>query len=347
MSIDLLCGLLHRSAGISIFILDKDFRVIWKNSEDECPLQHVPHAEGTYCYRMLRSRDGHCVLSCPPVSGGPGACQQYHEHADDREAVFHVTISARRDQSGDNAGYLIVQQDITQWKQRDEQRYQDANRQYLLHLAGGFAHEINNPLTVVSGMLQEYSQLSDLDEERRQDFRTMVRACNRIREFVNRIRALSAEESEDGSAADAATIFNRAAGYFQEFFRIKDIHIAWDLPDRWSNPSMSPGVLAKIVFNLLHYIADSIRPGGTIRIEVPPPNDHPYLQAVFSSDEFISLPHQLNNIFLSPGHPSELDAIHALGLTTVHNLVKGHHGNLRIEQKAPRGMAFYLEIPLR
>ncbi|HPQ41098.1 MAG TPA: histidine kinase dimerization/phospho-acceptor domain-containing protein, partial [bacterium] len=243
MSIDLLCGLLHRSAGISIFLLDNDFQVVWKNSEDECPIQHVPQAEGTYLYRTIRSTDGCCVLSSPPVSGDPGVCQQYHEHADDRETVYHVTISSRQKKTGEKTGYLVVQQDITQWKQRDEQRYQDANRQYLLHLAGGFAHEINNPLTVLSGTLQEYSQMNGLDEERRQGFHTMVKACNRIREFVNRIRALSAEESEDNNATDVATIFNRAAGYFQEFFRIKDIHIAWDLPDHWPNPVMNPGVL--------------------------------------------------------------------------------------------------------
>jgi signal transduction histidine kinase len=286
-------------------------------------------------------------LSCPPIPGGPGACQHYHEQADDKETVFHVTIVPRHGTDGAPAGYLAVEQDITQWKKKDEQWYQDANRQYLLHLAGGFAHEINNPLTVLSGMLQEYGRQSGFDEEQRRDFQTMIKACNRIREFVSRIRTLSAEETEDGGSTDVAAIFSRAAGYFQEFFRIKDIHIAWDLPERWPDPGMNLGALAKVVFNLLHYIADSIRPGGTIRIEVPPPGDRPYLQAVFSSDAFISLPHHLNNMFLSPGQSGEVDAIHALGLTTVHNLVKNHRGNLRIEQSAPRAMAFHLEIPLR
>lgn len=339
--------LLRQESGVTVFLLDTDFRVIWGNDGLECPLQHIPHAPGTYFYRTVRDPEGRCHMSCPRGPDWIEGQNRYDEMAEDTEAVYQVTLTPRRDAAGLPCGYMVVQQDITPWKKADDRWCQDASREYLYHLAGGIAHEINNPLTVLHGLLQEYACDAELRPEQRQDFQTMTRACNRIREFVRRLLAFSAEETEAGAAGDLSAILSLSASFFQEFFRIKGIRIEWELPERWPPMAMSPGVFAKVAFNLVHYIADSIRTGGAIRVLTPVAGNPGFFRMVFTSDDFLAIPTHLGHMFMTFGGGGEVEAIHALGLSTAHDLVKTSHGHLRVERTAPTTLSFLLDIPLR
>jgi len=267
--------------------------------------------------------------------------------ADDAETIYHVTVEPRFAPEGERTGYIVIQQDVTPWKKQDDLWHRQANRQYLLHLAGGFAHEINNPLTVLSGLIQEYSRLGGQSEEQRRDFQTMQKACNRIQEYVQRVRMFSAEEAEEDLTGDLSEIFSRALGLFQEFLRIKGIRIEYDLRGPWPPLAIKNALFAKIVFNLVHYIADSVHPGSVIQIRFVAPPDSKLFHVVFSSDAFIAIPSPLSDLFLPYGPNETLNMIHSIGLGTVHDLVLGNRGNLRVEQHSPRGLAFHLELPVR
>jgi two-component system cell cycle sensor histidine kinase/response regulator CckA len=338
--------LLQQEMGVALFLLDERFQVLWGNTTNDCLLQHVPHAPGVYHYRTVQDADGRCHQTCPYSPDQTEGRDCYRELADDTESVYQVTVTLRRDAGGRPCGYLAVQQDVTRWKKADDRWCQDASREYLYHLAGGIAHEINNPLTVLHGLLQEYACDAELRSEQRQDFQTMSRACDRIREFVRRLLAFSAEEPEAGPAGNLEGILSRTVSFFQEFFRIKGIRIEWELPARWPPMAMKPGVFAKVAFNLVHYIADSIRPGGVIRVQIPEGGDANYFRMVFASDDFVAVPTRLNDLFLPFGGNGEVGAIHSLGLATVHDLVKTSQGHMRMERTAPHALAFHLEIPL-
>lgn len=338
---------LYEKAGVALFVLDKAFEVIWTNSDHRCALHHIPHAVGAFCYRVVRGQDGTCGSDCPrrvPTRPGAGF---YRETADDAETIYHVTVEPRLNPAGEQSGYIVIQQDVTAWKKQDDFWHRQANRQYLLHLAGGFAHEINNPLTVLSGLLQELCRQSGQSEEQHQDFLTMQKACDRIQEYVQRVRMFSAEEAKEDLTGDLSEIFARALGLFQEFLRIKGIRIEYDLRGPWPPLAIKNALFAKIVFNLVHYIADSVQPGSVIQIRIIAPAGSRLFQVSFSSDAFISIPAQLSDLFLPYGPPDGLDMVHSIGLNTVHDLVLGHRGNLRVEQCSPSGLAFHLELPVR
>jgi C4-dicarboxylate-specific signal transduction histidine kinase len=338
--------LLRQETGVTVFLLDAEFRVIWGNDGLECPLQHIPRAPGTYYYRTVRDAEGHCHQACPSGPDWIEGQNRYDEMAEDTEAVYQVTLAPRRDAAGRPGGFLAVQQDITSWKKADDRWCQDASREYLYHLAGGIAHEINNPLTILHGLLQEYACDAELRPEQRQDFQTMTRASNRIREFIRRLLAFSAGEPDAGASGDLSAILSLSASFFQEFFRIKGIRIEWQLPERWPPLAMNPGVFAKVAFNLIHYIADSIRTGGVIRVLTPVAGDPGCYRMVFSSNDFLSIPTHLSHMFMTYGGNGEVEAIHALGLSTAHDLVKNNRGHLRVERTAPTTLAFLLDIPL-
>ncbi len=338
--------LLRQETGVTVFLLDPDFKVVWGNDGTACPLQHIPHFPGTYYYRTVRGPEGRCHMACPCGPEWIEGQDRYDEMAEDTEAVYQVTVVPRQDASGRTSGFLVVQQDITSWKKADDRWCQDASREYLYHLAGGIAHEINNPLTVLHGLVQEYACDAELRPEQRQDFQTMTRACDRIREFIRRLLAFSAEETDAGSSGDLSAILSLSAGFFQEFFRIKGIRIEWELPERWPPLAMSPGVFARVAFNLIHYIADSIRTGGAIRVLTPVAGNPGCFRMIFTSDDFLSIPAHLSHMFMTFRGNGEVEAIHALGLSTAHDLVKSNRGHLRVERTAPTTLAFLLDIPL-
>src|SRR5512139_636479 len=100
--------LLHQEAGVTVFLLDPDFKVIWGNDGLACPLQHIPHAPGTYYYRTVRDPEGHCHTACPSGPDWIEGQNRYDEMAADTEAVYQVTVAPRRDESGRPCGFLAV-----------------------------------------------------------------------------------------------------------------------------------------------------------------------------------------------------------------------------------------------
>ncbi len=332
-------------SGISVFLLDTGFNVVWSNTLQFCPLQHVEKSEGSYCYRVIRGQDGRCHQVCPVDLKAKPDRAFYMEQADDNESMYHVTVTRRYNDEGEMIGYLVIQKDVTQHAAEEARRHLESSREYFSHLASGMAHEINNPLTVLSGLLQEHVQDRNLSPDLQRDYRTMVKACNRIQEFVKYLLSFSYEEDRHGPARDVRSLLRRIMTFFQEFFRIRNLNIVLDIQGECPALAMTTAIFEKIAFNLVHYVADAVAPGGTITIRVPANQPAHFLLMELSSSDFMTIPVQLENIFRSFGRNDDMDAIHTLGMNTVHKLLKDNHGNIRLERTAEHELHIRIEIP--
>jgi len=334
-------------ADIAIYVLDNDFNIVWSNTEKSCTLKHIQPVEGAYCYRVIRSRNGICHQQCPGiVSQNIKENHPFTECAEDIEAIYNVTVATRRDEAGKKVGYLVVQQEVTCRIEEESKWYQETHRRFFSHLARGFAHEINNPLTVISGILQSYESRGDIPEDLRKDFDIMYKACNRIDEFIKHLQQFSDEESPNGFVKNPGLILKKASSFFKEFFRIKDVRINQMIAKKWPQLAISESVLEKIIFNLLHYMADSLKPGGTIDVYSRDDKDDKYFHLIFSSAELLNVPEYLEYLFIPFDNTGQVEAIHSLALSTVRNLVKTYKGNISVKRLKHDGLEFTIDFPV-
>jgi PAS domain S-box-containing protein len=100
-----------------------------------------------------------------------------------------VAVSPLRSPSGAVIGASAIGRDITEQKRADEALREAATLRSVTSLAVAAAHEINNPLTVVSGELQLLAR--EVDARRAGRIAAMLQALERIREVVARMNRIT------------------------------------------------------------------------------------------------------------------------------------------------------------
>lgn len=73
---------------------------------------------------------------------------------DGKKMVIGFTVSPLRDGSGAQRGYLLIFQDLSEWRSLEEKLRQQDRMAALGQMAAGLAHEVGNPLAAISGSVQ-------------------------------------------------------------------------------------------------------------------------------------------------------------------------------------------------
>ncbi|MBM4107560.1 MAG: GHKL domain-containing protein [Phycisphaerae bacterium] len=228
-----------------------------------------------------------------------------------------------------------------------------AQQESLLHserlatlgqLAAGVAHEINNPLSNIDGLLQLL--------QRRPDQPPPPESLRKLREQVERIqrivRQLGAYSRRDGGKAQLVPVndlVRSAVGLIDLDQRARRAHVELDLPDRVGLVRTNPHALTQILVNLLANALDATadvpapriavrtdRPDGRLRIRVEDngqgiPPEH--LKRVFEPF-FTTKP---------AGHGT------GLGLSISDKLVRDMGGSIAAATLPRGGAVFTVQIP--
>jgi two-component system sensor histidine kinase PilS (NtrC family) len=73
---------------------------------------------------------------------------------DGKKMVIGFTVSPLRDGTGAQRGYLLIFQDLSEWRALEEKLRQQDRMAALGQMAAGLAHEVGNPLAAISGSVQ-------------------------------------------------------------------------------------------------------------------------------------------------------------------------------------------------
>ena len=84
------------------------------------------------------------------------------ERSDDGRKWFHVVRIPVYDEAGRAAGLLRMERDITEIKAYEQQLIQAQKMESIGKLAGGVAHEINTPLSIILGYALRKKLFHDL-----------------------------------------------------------------------------------------------------------------------------------------------------------------------------------------
>jgi PAS domain S-box-containing protein len=238
-------------------------------------------------------------------------------------------------------------------------KQQEAARMASLgEMAGGIAHEINNPLAVIMGKASQVSGLLDLkgesvSEDLAQRMSRVITASKKIEHYADRIativrglRNFSRDGRQDPmSETLISSVIEDALALCQERFKSHGVELNLNQPSEKIFVQARPSQLAQIVLNLLSNAFDA-----TVDLE------HPQV--------WIEVQKRENRVRLlvrdsGPGIPPEIEEKimrpffttksvgkgTGLGLSISHGLAKDHGGDLSLDRSIS-GSCFCLELPL-
>jgi len=138
-----------------ICVIDKEYRVVRANRSFARTAGHpVKDVAGKVCYHLFGRRDA-CCDDCPArktfKSGAPVLRQQLSVLREDR--VHHYEISTYPVAGGNDGVYHVIEirRDITDEKRMFEYLVRSEKFASIGNMTAGIAHEMNNPLSGISG----------------------------------------------------------------------------------------------------------------------------------------------------------------------------------------------------
>lgn len=223
-------------------------------------------------------------------------------------------------------------------------------------LAGGVAHEINNPLTGVLGQAQLLLEKMFPGDPHRAHVEKIERAAQRCRKIVRGLLDFSRPQEYAFQAEDADHLIGATMSLCESEMEVLGIEIFWEknpgLPKIWASANQLQQVFLNILTNSMHAMPN----GGALTIQTQSVSS-PYSFPSKGEGDFVEVSFKDTGVGIAAEHLSHLfDPFFTtkepgkgtgLGLSISYGIVQQHQGEIEAKSDGMnRGATFKVRIPV-
>jgi signal transduction histidine kinase len=341
-------------------VVSLDFQILSVNHVFfEC-FEHKNPA-GNFCYEVFRKQTQPCS-PCPLVTAREEnrVCRQMSIcPLKGKNRQFEITASPLRDFRGKPFSILLVKRDVTLEKEYQAKYYQAEKMATIGVLAAGVAHEINNPLTAVSGFaeglrrrlprLKERLGQTEADRELWEDFQeyveTILSECNRCRDIVQSLLTFSPRKNTEFSPVNFNALVRNVLKLLRyQLKRYPPDSIALELDQNIPDVRGIAAELKQVVLNLVLNALDAIQQKGKIAIRTYRADPQWLVLSVSDSGCGIS-PEHSDKLFEPFFTTKPVGKGTGIGLSTCYNIIRQHGGEIVVNSEPGKGAVFEVRMP--
>jgi PAS domain S-box-containing protein len=267
-------------------------------------------------------------------------------HQDGNWRTMLGTASPLLDTEGKPAGVIISVRDVTTEKRLEQQVIQSERLAAMGQMIGGFAHELNNPLTSILGMT-ELLQDSETSESSRKQLVSLHQQARRAAEIVQNLQYFARPPAPGRSPVNLSELIQRTLHLQAYPLRKSNITVDFlqdpTLPAVMADPNQLMQVFLNLILNADQAIRES-REKGTIRIRLGRNPDSVWVMFQDDGPGIAQevLPHIFDPFFTTkrPGRGT------GLGLSICKTLLREHNGNIEAATAQGGGAVFTITLPV-
>lgn len=301
---------------------------------------------GKHCYEVFAGRNAPCE-GCPAAEAMRRDWQsksqlQHPINHRDYEVLAYPFPSAKE---GDHV-LVMHYRDITEERRLQQELVQQEKMAAIGMLAGGVAHEINNPLGGILAFTQLLMREFQENDPIRSDLEEIERAALRCKKIVQDLLDFSRVSSgREKTAVEIGAIMEKVFGFLRREFMSLNLKLHTDI-----DPNLPPvfgdgNRLQQVFLNLLTNAAQAMPKGGLITVRAShDPENRRVIVEIVDTGSGIKKDH-LNKIFdpffttKSPGRGT------GLGLSITYRIIREHNGTIQVESVEGEGTTFRLGLP--
>ena len=293
---------------------------------------------------------------------GPSSDYQRYEtlltNQGGKKLYLGFSISPLTDPEGSLIGHTLIFQDITKFKEMEEQMKRVDKMAAVGVLAAGMAHEIRNPLASLSGSIQMLKTELTLDDHQQHLMEITLRESERLNALITDFLLYAQPPQTHKILYPIGRILAETIDLFIHSPSFHDgIRILRPDTHEEISTSVDPDQMKQVFWNLLINASQSMSNGGEIRVALGKGNSWGVTSLSLSSQlkgkEWVKVsitdsgngiaPEEKDKIF-EPFFTTKENGT-GLGLSIVHKIIENHKGLIKVESELGRGSTFSIFLP--
>ena len=260
---------------------------------------------------------------------------------------FHteLVISPIVDGNDHIVGYLGAHRDITEQKILEQQLVRSQKMESIGTLAAGIAHEVGNPLTSISSLVQVI-QRTTADSFAKEKLELIKDQINRIARIIRDLVDFSRPSAYVVKPTDVNRVVREALNIVQYGKKVKDIAFTLELADDLPSLAVVPDQLAQVFINILMNAVDALegKPGS---IWIGSRANEEHVEVLVKDTGKGIAPDDREKVFEPFFTTKAVGQGTGLGLWVSYGIVESFGGEIEVESESGRGSTFKIKLPLK
>jgi two-component system NtrC family sensor kinase len=341
------------SLPLGLYVIDRDYLVQAWNRKRETGTQGIPRdqAIGRPVFEVLHRQPRALLRREFDEVFTSGRIQVYESVGEDGRQ-YRITKIPMRQDDRDITHLITIGEDITEWKQVQQQIAQSEKLAAMGQLAAGIMHEINNPLATIGACVDAVAgRAEDAAPEVRQAIdeylRIMDAEVERCKRIVNNLLDLARPRGGAKAPVDVNAVVEETLLLLKHHDRFKSLAIERRLTQGLPTVTASKDQLIQVFMALMLNAADAMEARGTLTVTTDRnPRRDDEIRIAFSDTGHGISKAEMQKIF-EPFYTTKAQGRGTgLGLSICYGIAADHGGRIEVESTLGSGSTFTVILPI-
>ena len=215
-------------------------------------------------------------------------------------------------------------------------------------MAAGIAHELNNPLTTVTGFTELVLEDMPPDFLYRAELEMVSHEAHRASDVVRRLLDFSRQGEQTRTRADLNEVVNDVIALTRHLIQNNNVNLHLKLEENLAWVSIDPNQMRQVLLNLIHNALQAMSNGGDLTVSTSAASRDDRNWVIMSiKDSGVGISHADQNRVFEPFFTTKGDrGGTGLGLSITYGIVTDHGGTIDIVSEPDHGSIFIVWLPL-
>jgi signal transduction histidine kinase len=325
-----------------VVFVDNEGKIAFSNASASA----IKEATVSACYPICTQHHGVEMGESTKPEGHSGFHRELHLGG----RVYESTCSCIKDSEGRHLGEVLVNRDITERREMERRLMHQEKMTVIGKLAAGIAHELNNPLGVIS-MFTQMSLKKVSDGNPLQEYLDVIKRNTDVcKKVIQSLLSYARMAPVHPRAINLNECVMDVLFMCKPLMEKQGIWLETDLFNGIPNFKGDPDLLRQVFMNLVVNAIQALESGGRLRVVSDTLRDEGELEAirlVFEDNGSGIAPEHMARLF-EPFFTTKPEGMGTgLGLSTCKNIVEGHGGVIEVESEVGKGSRFIVILPVK
>lgn len=235
-----------------------------------------------------------------------------------------------------------LERNIEELKRSQYMLIQSEKMSSLGKLVSEIAHEVNNPLMIISGNAELSLILEPVNEEVKKNLKIILEECQVVKDIISRVLKFARPSKGKISEVDINQSIEAIANIIEHPFKLASVEIKRNYLEKLPLIAIDEQLMREVFMNLMCNAKDAMLKGGTITITT-------FLEGnslgIDLQDTGFGMSKEVKQKIFDPFFTTKETGT-GLGLSICYGIIKAHNGEIRVESELNKGTTFTVLLPL-